>query len=420
MKNIISVSQLISLIKDSLESNFRVTAVWGEITNLSQSSQGHYYFNLSDNSSLVSCALFKMDVLRNPAILQIKEGDEVEIEGSLSLYAKRGTFQVIVKKIVKKGKGDLAAQFEALKRKLTLEGLFDPSKKLTVPHFPKKIAIITAINGAALQDFINVLHRRIFQCHLLIIPTTMQGDTAPASIIKALSYVETDLNIDLVVITRGGGSNEDLWAFNDEKLIRKLASRRCPVISAIGHQVDFTLVDFIADVRAETPTAAAEMISQKQMDLTNQLSLLQQKILNIMLTRIGSIQKNISTLTTVHLAQALNQRIRFYQRQLDQVRIMDRFYELTGVYLFQQTLDDLVARMKSQLNLTLQKNIQDLERLDAILRVTNPHQVLDRGYTYTTDNNGEVITNIKNFNKINKHQPIRITFKDGIGEAYKG
>jgi len=420
MMNKITVSQLVSSIKEKLESHFRTTAVWGEITNLSLSSQGHYYFNLSDNTSTVACALFKMDVLRNPAIVQIKEGDEVEIEGGLSVYAKRGTFQIIVKKIVKKGKGDLAAQFEALKKKLTTEGLFDPSKKMAIPHYPKKIAIITALNGAALQDFINVTLRRVFKCNLLIIPSVMQGDAAPASIIKALSHVEIDQEIDLIVLTRGGGSSEDLWAFNDEKLIRKLASRRCPVISAIGHQVDYTLVDYVADLRAETPTAAAELISQKQMDLINQLTLLQQKLLNIILTDISKAQKRLTLLTPVHLARALNHQIRYYQRRLEQVRIMDRFYELTGIYHFQQTLDDLIARMKNNIQLVLQKNTQDLQRLDAILRVTNPKQVLDRGYTYTTDSAGEVITNIETFKKLNKDRPLKIFFKDGVGEVYKG
>ena len=251
----LAVSEAVNLIKRSLESEFFDLTIVGEVSNFTSSAAGHFYFTLSDKDASLSCAMFKMDAMRNPIIRKIRNGEKVYLRGPISVYAKRGTFQLLGKKILKYGQGDLKAQFEFLKEKLRSQGFFDLENKKEIPRFPKKIAVVTAKQGAALQDFLNVMKRRSLSYDILICPALVQGDAAPASIIKALNVISSRSDIDLIVITRGGGSMEDLWAFNNEELVKCIYNLKAPVISAIGHQVDFTLSDFVADMRCETPTA---------------------------------------------------------------------------------------------------------------------------------------------------------------------
>lgn len=265
--HVASVSDLVSSIKECLEEEFHEVMVQGEVTNLSPSSAGHWYFTLSDENASLSCALFKGDALRNPLIRNLKNGDKIILSGPLSVYLKKGSFQMLVRRLVPAGEGQLKLQFERLKAKLSEEGLFDLERKKKLPLFPKRIAVITAEHGAALQDFINVMKRRTLWLNLVIIPALVQGEGAPKSLIQALEKAEGLRDIDVIVLTRGGGSLEDLWAFNDENLIRRIHHCPIPVISAVGHQVDFTLCDYVADHRSETPTAAAETLSQPQTEL---------------------------------------------------------------------------------------------------------------------------------------------------------
>src|SRR5665647_366517 len=257
-----TVSDLLSSIKDVLENHFHEVMVQGEVSNLSPSTSGHWYFSLSDDKASISCALFKMDALRNPLIRSLKDGDKIIIFGPLSVYSKRGTFQILAKRIMPAGAGQLKLQFERLKAKLSAEGLFDLDIKKILPTFPQKIAVITAEHGAALQDFLNVIKRRSLWLDIIIIPALVQGDGAPRSLISALKKAQNLDGVDVVVLTRGGGSMEDLWAFNDEELVRTIAACPIPVVSAVGHQVDFTICDYVSDFRSETPTAAAETLSQ--------------------------------------------------------------------------------------------------------------------------------------------------------------
>ena len=266
-----SVTEVVSSIKNSLEKEYFNLTILGEVSNLSLSSAGHYYFNLSDKNCSISCALFKMDALRNPAIRKIKNGAKVLLRGPISVYAKRGTFQVICKSIIPYGEGDLKAQFDFLKEKLNSQGYFDPQKKQLIPTLPTRIAIITALQGAALQDFLNIMKRRSFHYQVTIVPSIVQGDDCPRSLIKALTKVEKVGGFDVVVLARGGGSMEDLWGFNDEELVKKIFSMSIPTISAIGHQIDYTLSDYVCDMRCETPSAAAEILSQGQTQVIQNL-----------------------------------------------------------------------------------------------------------------------------------------------------
>ena len=278
MDKVPSVSEVIFNIKRLLEGEFRTVSVEGEISNLSHSSSGHWYLTLSDSDSSLSAAVFKMDALRNPLMKSLKNGDKVICSGSIGVYNKRGTFQLIVKRISPVGKGDLKEQFEMLKRKLAAEGLFDPQIKKEIPTLPNRIAVITAKGAAALQDFLNIIDRRTQWYDILLSPALVQGDAAPASLRKALFNVikysmdaPEDKKIDVIVFTRGGGSMEDLWAFNDEGLAWDIFNCPIPVISAVGHQVDTTICDMVSDLRCETPSAAAEVLSSAQAEIKETL-----------------------------------------------------------------------------------------------------------------------------------------------------
>src|SRR5690606_12931867 len=216
--------------------------------------------------------------MRNPLIRNLKNGDKIVVVGPISVYQKRGSFQLLAKRIFPAGEGQLKLQYERLKARLSQEGLFDIEKKKPIPKFPRRIAVITAEHGAALQDFLNVMERRSLWMDILIIPALVQGDGAPRSLLNALKKAESIEGVDVIVLTRGGGSIEDLWGFNDENLVRAIDNCTIPVISAVGHQVDFTLCDYVSDHRSETPTAAAEILSQPQTELNSRLVFCQSRI----------------------------------------------------------------------------------------------------------------------------------------------
>jgi exodeoxyribonuclease VII large subunit len=282
-KEIISVGELNRSAKMILESNFSSVSVLGEISNLAQPSSGHIYFTLKDAEGSIRCAMFKNQKMRMN--FTPKDGDQCVLKGQVSLYAARGDYQLIVRQMQPAGVGNLMQQFEELKQKLDKEGLFDPLKKKDIPSPPKHIGVITSASTAALQDVITTIKRRAPSSQVTLSPAMVQGDTAPQAIIKALDLIllfnETSANpIDIVLMTRGGGSIEDLWAFNNEDLAREIYDFPIPVISGVGHEIDFTIADFVADMRAPTPTAAAELVTEFQFQLSDRLQEIQLGLIN--------------------------------------------------------------------------------------------------------------------------------------------
>ena len=282
-KEIISVGELNRSAKMILESNFSSVSVLGEISNLAQPSSGHIYFTLKDAEGSIRCAMFKNQKMRMN--FTPKDGDQCVLKGQVSLYAARGDYQLIVRQMQPAGVGNLMQQFEELKQKLDKEGLFDPLKKKDIPSPPKHIGVITSASTAALQDVITTIKRRAPSSQVTLSPAMVQGDTAPQAIIKALDLIllfnETSANpIDIVLMTRGGGSIEDLWAFNNEDLAREIYDFPIPVISGVGHEIDFTIADFVADMRAPTPTAAAELATEFQFQLGDRLQEVQLGLIN--------------------------------------------------------------------------------------------------------------------------------------------
>jgi exodeoxyribonuclease VII large subunit len=414
-----TVSDLVASIKDVLEDQFEEVMVMGEVSNLSLSGAGHWYFTLSDENASLSCALFKGDALRNPLIRSLKDGDKIIIVGPVSVYQKRGTFQLLAKRIFPAGEGQLKLHYDRLKAKLSHEGIFDIERKKKIPQFPRRIAVITAEHGAALQDFLNVISRRSIWFDVLIIPSLVQGEGAPRSLIQALKKAQEIQNIDVIVLTRGGGSLEDLWAFNDEALVREIYQCAIPVVSAVGHQVDFTLCDYVADHRSETPTAAAETLSQPQTELRARLVY----CLTQIRSNLFKISQHIELLTQkFHPKELLSlMRTKLHQAgmRLSQVHLKARAEELIGLPEASQRLDEAFLRIKHSTDLKEQGLKDQLIRLEQVLRALNPQNVLSRGYSYITSPGGAVIPSLIEFKKIKAGSKILLHFQDGKAVVIK-
>lgn len=413
-----SVSDIVNSIKTTLEFEYSDLEISGEITNISSSAAGHYYFNLSDKNSSISAAIFKMDALRNPIIRGLKDGDQVIIQGPLSVYTKRGTFQVIAKKIFPAGKGNLAEEFKKLKEKLYLKGYFNEENKKKIPAMPKDIVVITALKGAALQDFLNVMKRRCHWYNIIIIPCTTQGVDCGPSVIKAIKQANKLKHVDVIVITRGGGAAEDLWGFNNESLVKEVFDCKIPVISAIGHQVDFTLLDYVADYRAETPTAAAEILSQPQTLLDQRLKKTTNDLNNLFKLFKSEILLKIDKLNPKNILHLLHKKIHQNEKKLLQLEMLKRENSL-GLADRSLFLDELLSKL---VNLNTKKISEFDSRITSYhqsLKNLNPKNVLERGYTILSDKNGKLLTSQVDFDKINQNEDLRVEFSDGFGLVRK-
>ena len=268
-QEIISVSEINRRAKSILEENFPFVWIQGEVSNFFSAASGHWYFSLKDESSEIRCAMFANKSHR--ITFEPKNGDHLVLNGTLSIFEGRGQYQIIVEHIELAGEGALLKAFEELKKKLLTEGLFDDSLKKKLPSYPRSIAVVTSPDGAVIQDIINVLSRRSPFFNLTVVPTLVQGEKAAPLICEALNKASNLENIDLIILARGGGSIEDLWAFNNEEVARTIVNCPIPLVSAVGHETDFTISDFVADIRAPTPSIAAEIISQPYSELKETL-----------------------------------------------------------------------------------------------------------------------------------------------------
>ena len=355
---IYTVSELNYEARELLESNFPLLWVEGELTNVARPTSGHLYFTLKDAQAQVRCAMFRS---RNQG-LQFEPHDGVQalVRARVSLYENRGEFQLVVEHMEEAGYGALQREFEAVKRKLAAEGLFDDSRKQTLPVFPKILGIITSPSGAALQDILNILRRRYPLLHILVYPVSVQGENAPREIAAALQLACRQQLCELLIVTRGGGSLEDLWAFNDEGVARAIASCGLPVVSAIGHEIDFTIADFVADLRAATPSAAAELVSPNQQELSREL-----------LRRQESLQQAL----TSKLQQGW-QRMDWLEKRLQQLHPVHR---LRRKY---QRLSDVYQRLQLNARLALSAGHSELNRLHEPLQRASPQLRLQRTRMY--------------------------------------
>lgn len=416
-KEIISVGELNRSAKMILESNFSSVSVLGEISNLAQPSSGHIYFTLKDAEGSIRCAMFKNQKMRMN--FTPKDGDQCVLKGQVSLYAARGDYQLIVRQMQPAGVGNLMQQFEELKQKLDKEGLFDPLKKKDIPSPPKHIGVITSASTAALQDVITTIKRRAPSSQVTLSPAMVQGDTAPQAIIKALDLIllfnETSANpIDIVLMTRGGGSIEDLWAFNNEDLAREIYDFPIPVISGVGHEIDFTIADFVADMRAPTPTAAAELVTEFQFQLSDRLQEIQlglinglRNILQINKQKLDLLESNLKSPQVIlneqkqkldnielRLKQAVEKKFLFSQQSL--ALLKQSIAEKNPYKIIKELLKDIDLLSKDMIKsftYLVENKSNSLEKINSNLHAFSPLAVLDRGYAIVQNASGQAIKN---------------------------
>jgi exodeoxyribonuclease VII large subunit len=411
-----SVSELNRQVKNLLEVSFMTISVTGEVSNLSIPASGHWYFSLKDKKAQVRCAMFRSAniLLRNPP----ENGTMVVVTARVSLYEGRGDFQLLVDKLEAAGTGALLLAFEELKSKLAKEGLFSAERKKTLPSLPKRIGIITSPTGAAIRDILTVLKRRFPAIPVLVVPVPVQGSEAAPAITQALQLVNQlpttnpAYKCDVIIISRGGGSLEDLWAFNDETLARAIAASQIPVVSGVGHETDFTICDLIADVRTPTPSAAAECISPDAAEILLRISELQLRLIDSMRRQIKYQQTKTAELASrlthpVKRLEVLFQRLDDSELRLQRLttalltrhhsqlkQLSERLQRQLPVSLLNSCSDKL-SQYQLQLSVSMQTCLtdkkQELLRLTDVMHSVSPLATLARGYSITTDSQGEII-----------------------------
>ena len=428
-EEIISVGELNKSAKYLLENTFNNVSVIGEISNLSRPSSGHIYFTLKDEDGAIRCAMFRNQNIK--LNFSPENGDQCVLKGQVSIYAPRGDYQLIVKSIEPAGSGNLMQKFEALRRKLDDEGLFDQSKKMEIPPSPKHIAIVTSSSTAAFQDIISTVQRRAPGAQISLSDATVQGDNAHISIIKALNRIinfneiNVENKVDVVILSRGGGSIEDLWCFNNEELAREIFSFPLPTISGVGHEIDFTICDFVSDLRVPTPTAAAELVTEfiYQFDnkLKNYKTNLYQAITNIFEDLKQFIDLNNSKLKNpTTLLREKSQRLDNIDLRLQQSQksiIINRSNEInmyvtllknTNPILKLNVINEKIRHILNNMNRgvkeKLKTNNSNLEKLYKNIKILNPLSILDRGYAIVTNDKGVALKSSKQVNNGEKLQ----------------
>jgi exodeoxyribonuclease VII large subunit len=331
-RDIYTVSRLNSEVRSILEGSFPLLWVQGEISNLARPASGHIYFSLKDPSAQARCAMFKMKRLR--LRFQPENGMQVLLRARISLYEARGEFQLIVEHMEPAGEGELQRAFEELKQRLDSEGLFAPEHKQQLPQFPRRIGVITSPSGAAIRDVLSVLRRRFPSIPVVIYPTLVQGDGAAAEITEMLQLADRREECDLLILTRGGGSLEDLMPFNDEGVARAIHAMKTPLISAVGHEIDFTIADFVADQRAATPSAAAELATPDRQELGTRCLDLQQRLEGLIWQRWERCSEQLSSLQQRHAR--LHAGLRLQQQQQRQDELEQRLIRGVNLQLQQQ------------------------------------------------------------------------------------
>ncbi len=355
-----SVSEITALIRDMLEEEFSNITVEGEISNFRPSSTGHYYFSLKDREAIISVVMFKNRI--NTLTFEPKDGMKVKARGNISVYAKRGNYQLICETLLISGEGDLLAMLEERKKKLAALGLFDQERKKSLPVFPSRVAVITSPTGAAIRDILRVLGRRHAGINLVILPAPVQGDGAADMIAQRIRTANRYSMADVIIVGRGGGSLEDLLPFYDEAVVYAIAESEIPVISSVGHEIDFTLSDLAADLRAPTPSAAAELVSASQIELTRRVRELKSTILESIFQRLEKIRLLVSQFSPENLVRNFKIILQPCILNLDEAR------------------ERLIGGMKS---LLLEKQ-HKLEILSHSIQSHSPLEILKRGYAVVT------------------------------------
>jgi len=383
-----SVAELTHYLRDLFDSDETLQDLWvhGEISNLARPSSGHLYFTLKDNISALKCVMWRNSVARLQFIPQ--EGQAVEAHGSISIYEAGGQYQLYSDKIRPAGEGALYQEFILLKTRLEAEGLFDPSRKRPVPRFPRLIGIVTSPTGAALRDILNTLRRRYPAAKAILAPSPVQGEQAPIGLIAAIQDLNLLVQPDVILLARGGGSIEDLWVFNDQQLAYAIAASQAPIISGIGHETDFTIADFVSDLRAPTPTAAAELATPDRLDLKKDLE-------DIVVRLNRSLQAATSA--------------KYWQIERLQNRLVQRS-PMAFVHSSRQRIDDLTSQIDRSMEHLNKIRSAGLTGAQQHLWSLNPLSIMKRGYAVVTRLDGTLVYSIS---QVKSGNSLDVRLQDG-------
>ncbi len=397
MENALTVSELNEYIKMLLENNPSLKDIWvsGELSSVKKYASGHIYYAIKDSESVVSAVMFRSAAMTLD--FEMEDGMQVLMHGRVSAYVPRGQYQFICDRMIPEGAGSLAVAFEQLKRKLEAEGLFDSQRKKPIPKYPRRIGVVTSPSGAAVHDIIRVAKGRYPGVEILLFPSPVQGERAAAYLTGGINYFNTvqdspTQGVDVIIIGRGGGSMEDLWVFNDERLARAIAASDIPVVSAVGHEVDFTICDFVADLRAATPSAAAELTVPDANAMLRRLDDLSERL-------IRPVQHQISRYTTL----------------LD--RLASSGVLTSPEFILQrrgEALAGMARRLTQGADRYVERASQELARLSSQLEALSPLSVLGRGYTLAQNREGKVVTSVHDVTEGDK---LHLRLADGVIDA---
>lgn len=385
---VFSVKEINRLVRELLEQSFPSFWISGEISNFISASSGHWYFSLKDDEAQVRCTMFKN---KNMAADWVpKNGEKIEAKCFIGLYEARGEYQLNIELIRHAGAGLLSEAFNQLKEKLLKEGLFEPSRKKPIPQFPKSIGVITSPTGAAIEDILITLKRRSPHIPIFIYPSLVQGKEAPSAIVKAVETANTRMECDVLILARGGGSIEDLWAFNEEIVARAIVASKIPTITGVGHETDTTIADFVSDLRAPTPTGAAELVTSHTVELIKTIQAYKNQLNKMMASVIRELMQKID-----YLEKRLISPRQQIQRQKEQI------------HQYIQRINQSMKNAMIQYRLNIDKLKLNLDHL-------SPHAVLSRGYSIITNVDGQIVNNV---NQLKLDDKIHIQLNHGQADA---
>jgi len=411
-RRVFTVGEVTASVRDLLEGEFFDVWIAGEISNTRKAPSGHFYFTLKDKDAQIKCVCFRQNAL----YLKMKPADGLAVlaRGHISVYEARGEYQLYVEHLEPQGVGALQLAFEQLKRKLAVEGLFDDDRKRPLPYFPRRIGIVTSPQGAVIADMLRIIERRFPGLHLMLYPVRVQGDAAAGDICRALAYFSGTQSVDVVIVGRGGGSLEDLWPFNEESVARSIAECEVPVISAVGHQTDFTIADFVADYRAATPSAAAEIVIRRKSEFTEMVAASQDRLAQALRYKLAMCGRRLVEVSVERPAAILRRKLGGFSQRQDEAdfqlrhnmsqrfrRVENRLQRASQslvaldlrLHLARQrsTLEGLTQRLEPAMTLRLERPRSRLESLDRQRAQLSPLAVLERGYSIIQTASGIVV-----------------------------
>ena len=388
-RKVFQVAEVTRLIKTILEDELGSVWIEGEVSNLRRPASGHLYFTLKDASAQISAVLFRGN--QRGLTVDVQDGAKLRVQGEITVYESRGNYQIIVRVVEDAGKGSLQEQFEKLKARLAEEGLFDEDRKQSLPTLPRHIGIVTSETGAAIRDMLHVLTRRFPHLHILVAPVAVQGEAAAPQIAEAIDTLNRRDDIEVILVGRGGGSLEDLWAFNEEQVARAIARSHIPIVSAVGHETDFTISDFVADVRAPTPSAAAEIVVGELTHFEEMIDGSRRRMVRALRHATDILRQRLVACQRSYVFQEPARLITQHRRRIGE---LDKDLRQALLHLArqrQQRIDEAGIRLLHLVSTSTQRRAQRLEKIESQLRALSPLAVLQRGYSLTRLADGTIV-----------------------------